>query len=119
MPRVIDLSVEHARCPRSFGRASCSRGEDWDGFPDERHALLPALADRRQRRDPIRRSALLLRGHAVRPSEPEPRVIELLTGSVTSTTWLEATTAIIASDPTLPPGAAFVVAASAAYCKIP
>jgi hypothetical protein len=37
-------------------------------------------------------------------------VIELLTGSVTSTTWLEATTEIIASDPTLPPGAAFVVA---------
>lgn len=109
MPKVIDLS-RNTTLPMELRRRILISAEDWDGFPDERKALLDSLA--------ALDNLVILSGDLhcffvgtpFDPSAPERRVIEFLTGSVTSTTWLEATKSIIASDPTLPPGAALLVA---------
>lgn len=109
MPKVIDLRA-NTTLPEYLRTRILLSAEDWDGFPDERAALLETLGELD--------NVVILSGDLhcffvgtpFDPNRPERKVIEFLTGSVTSTTWLEATTNIIASDPTLPKGAAFLVA---------
>jgi alkaline phosphatase D len=109
MPKVIDLGT-NMTLPAELRRRILISAEDWDGFPDERRALLSALSELDNLVVLSGDLHCFFVGTPFDPSAPERRVIEFLTGSVTSTTWLEATTAIIASDPTLPKGAAFLVA---------
>jgi alkaline phosphatase D len=109
MPKVVDLSTNQT-LPEELRRRILISAEDWDGFPDERQALLDSLAELD--------NVVILSGDLhcffvgtpFDPIRPERRLIEFLTGSVTSTTWLEATSTVIASEPSLPKGAAFLVA---------
>lgn len=109
LPKVIDLSA-NTTLPAELRTRILLSADDWDGFPNERAALLAELAD-------LDNVVILsgdlhcfFAGTPFDPAQPERRVIEILTGSVSSTTWLDATRSIIAGDPTLPPGAAFLIA---------
>jgi len=88
MPRHIDLTGLTAAPPELQIPISIS-AEDWDGFPNERRALLQELA--------AAGNVLVLSGDlhcffAGTPfiaGEEASRVVELVTGSVSSATWLD------------------------------
>ena len=108
MSRRLDLSRVSLLPPELRTKIVIS-AEDWDGVPNERDALLEALGA-------LDNVVILsgdlhcfLAGTPFSAAEPERRVVELLTGSVTSTTWREAIADTVANDPSLPPGAAAVV----------
>jgi alkaline phosphatase D len=107
MQRVIDLrGVTIA--PEQFQVRIVLTAEDWDGAPNERDRLLDELRDVQ--------NLVVFTGdlHAVFAGTPYPagdeaaRVVEFVTGSVSSTTWLRAITRTIESDPTIPPEAALI-----------
>jgi len=109
-PRVIDLRAQTALPPTLQARLQIS-AEDWDGFPDERAELLRVLGGID--------NVIVLSGdlHAFfagvpfDADNPELRVVELLTSSVSSTTWTAALQEALKSQPNLPPGAALLVGA--------
>ncbi|HYQ18549.1 MAG TPA: alkaline phosphatase D family protein, partial [Polyangiaceae bacterium] len=76
--------------------------EDWDGFPNERRALLKELAHAE--------NVLILSGdlHCFFAGTPfldgdeGTRVVELTTGSMTSTTWLDGIAGTLVQDGSLP-----------------
>jgi alkaline phosphatase D len=88
MSRHIDLRAVTAAPPELQTRISIS-AEDWDGFPNERRALLKELS--------AVGNVVVLSGdlHCFFAGTPfvegdeATRVVELTTGSVTSTTWLD------------------------------
>jgi alkaline phosphatase D len=100
-PRHIDLSEVTAAPPELRTKISIS-AEDWDGCPNERRALLKELA--------AAGNALILSGdlHSFFAGTPfvngdeETRVVELTTGSATSTTWLDGIQQSLVTDSTLP-----------------
>ncbi|MEI9948674.1 MAG: alkaline phosphatase D family protein [Pseudomonadota bacterium] len=65
MPRCIDLTPV-TLAPATLRQKITISAEDWDGFPNERAALLTELAKLSKRRDRLRRSALFFRRHALR-----------------------------------------------------
>jgi alkaline phosphatase D len=89
LSRHVDLTGVELAPPELQTRISIST-EDWDGFPNERRALLEELVRAG--------NAVILSGDlhcffAGTPclvDDPVSRVVELTTGSVTSTTWLDA-----------------------------
>jgi alkaline phosphatase D len=99
--RHIDLTDATSAPPELRTLISIS-AEDWDGFPNERRALLKELSKAG--------NALILSGDlhsffAGTPfveSDEETRVVELTTGSVTSTTWLEGIQGSLSQGSTLP-----------------
>jgi alkaline phosphatase D len=109
MPRAIDLSTTQS-VPEELRTRIVLSAEDWDGFPDERKALFDELV--------ALDNVVVLSGDLhcffvgtpFDPARPERKLIEFLTGSVSSTTWLEAITQIVSSDASLPRGTALVVA---------
>jgi alkaline phosphatase D len=106
--RHINLRTFTQAPPELRTRIAIS-AEDWDGFPNERRALLEELA--------AAGNAVILSGDlhcffAGTPfieGEPEKRVVELTTSSVSSTTWLDAIEGSITQDSSLPMSAAFLV----------
>jgi alkaline phosphatase D len=101
-PRHIDLSNVTAAPPELQTKISIS-AEDWDGFPNERRALLKELANAG--------NVVILSGdlHSffagtpyVAEGDEATRVVELTTGSVTSTTWLDSIQESLSQDSTLP-----------------
>jgi alkaline phosphatase D len=94
--------------PPEYQRRLLLTVEDWDGAPNERNALLTDIADVE--------NVVVFTGdlHAIFAGTPYPdgnpdaRVIEFVCGSVSSTTWLAGMQAILASDRTLPTGAALL-----------
>jgi alkaline phosphatase D len=82
--------------------------EDWDGAPNERDALLQDIANVN--------NVVVFTGdlHAFFAGTPHPtgnenaRVVEFVSGSVSSSTWLPSIQRVIASDPTVPSGAALL-----------
>lgn len=109
MRRAIDLTpVELA--PDEYRQRLLITAEDWDGAPNERNALLKELKDVD--------NVIVLTGdlHAFLAGTPyadddaDARVIELVAGSVTSTTLLTGVKEVLSEDPTLPPEVSAVAA---------
>jgi alkaline phosphatase D len=101
MSRHIDLTPVQLAPPDLRQRITIS-AEDWDGFPNERAALLSELS---KIDNVVIVSGDLHSFFAGTPyanDDPEQRVVEFVTGSLTSTTWQAGLNAI-ASDPALPP----------------
>jgi len=76
--------------------------EDWDGFPNERRALLKELSNAK--------NVLILSGDLhcyfagtpFLPDDEATRVVELTTGSATSNTWLDSITGSLSQDSSVP-----------------
>ena len=87
-PRHIDLTGFDA-APADLRTLVSISAEDWDGFPNERRALLKELSNAK--------NVLVLSGDLhcyfagtpFLPDDEATRVVELTTGSATSTTWLD------------------------------
>lgn len=101
MRRAIDLTpVELA--PRQYRQRLLLSADDWDGAPNERNALLGELAS-------VENVVVLtgdlhafFAGTPYADGDPDTRVVELVAGSVTSTTLLTGVKAVLAEDPSLP-----------------
>ncbi len=110
MRRRIDLTgILFA--PQQYQQKILLSGEDWDGAPNERDALLDELAD-------VENVAVFTGDlHAFFAGTPYPegnegaRVVEFVSGSISSTTWLTGIQSAIASDPTIPAEAALLAGA--------
>jgi len=101
-PRHIDLSGIPA-APDDLRTQLSISAEDWDGFPNERRALLKELASAG--------NVVILSGdlHSFFAGTPylaegdeDTRVVELTTGSATSTTWLDSIQESFSQDSKLP-----------------
>jgi len=95
--------------PPELQRKIIISAEDWDGFPNERRALLQACAD-------VGNVVVLsgdlhcfFAGTPHLESDPSVRVVELTTGSVSSTTWLHGVTQTLVQDPSVPMNAQLLV----------
>ena len=109
--RHIDLS-NIAAAPDALRTKLSISAEDWDGFPNERRALLKELADAG--------NVVILSGdlHSffagtpyVADGDEATRVVELTTGSATSTTWLDSIQESLSQDSSLPMNVQVLVAA--------
>jgi alkaline phosphatase D len=106
--RHIDLTGVEQAPPPLRTRVSIS-ADDWDGFPNERRELLGELA--------AAGNAVILSGDLhcffagtpFVPDDPALRVVELTTGSVSSTTWLDAIEGNLTQDASIPMDAALLV----------
>jgi len=107
MQRVIDLTpVELA--PDGFRQRLILDADDWDGAPNERNALLTELSAVENLVVLTGDLHAFFAGTPYAEDQPETRVVELVAGSVTSTTWLAGLKAAIESDPSIPPEAALL-----------
>ncbi len=101
MPRHIDLTGV-TLAPVELQRTITVSAEDWDGFPNERRALLSELG---QLDNVLVLSGDLhcfFAGTPALPDDPETRLVELTTGSVSSTTWLDGVRGILKGDDSIP-----------------
>ncbi len=109
LSRALDLSGQ-AALPEQLRTRLLISADDWDGFPNEREALLGELS--------ALDNVVVLSGDlhcffAGTPylkDQPERCVVEFLTSSVSSTTWLAALSEVVATQPNLPPGTGFLLA---------
>lgn len=99
--RHIDLTG-YLPAPVELQKRISISAEDWDGFPNERRALLAKLAK-------VGNVVVLsgdlhcfFAGTPSLESDPETRIVELTTGSVSSTTWLEGIRGSLVQDQNLP-----------------
>ena len=109
MPRHIDLTKVTV-APASLRQKISISAEDWDGFPNERAALLSELS---QLDNVVIVSGDLhcfFAGTPYAGDDPEQRVVEFVTGSLTSTTWLDGLTTLAENNPALPPETKFIAA---------
>jgi alkaline phosphatase D len=108
MPRHVDLTPV-TLAPDSLRTKISISAEDWDGFPNERQALLTELA--------ALSNVVIVSGdlHCFFAGTPyvegdvSQRVVEFVTGSLTSTTWKDGLVSLVDSDPSLPPETKLVV----------
>lgn len=109
MSRHIDLSAV-ALAPKELQTRISISAEDWDGFPNERRALLKELS--------AVGNVIILSGdvHCFFAGTPflegdeETRVVELTTGSVSSTTWRDSIQGSLTQGVMTPPEVAILVA---------
>ena len=109
MPRHVDLSTV-TLAPEALQVKISISAEDWDGFPNEREALLTELA---KLENVVILSGDLhcfFAGTPFLTDDPTQRVVEFVTGSLTSTTWQDGLTSLVENDPSLPPSTKFIVA---------
>jgi alkaline phosphatase D len=99
--RHIDLTG-FAQAPAELQRRIAISAEDWDGFPNERRALLTELS--RAGNVVILSGDLhcFFAGTPFVEGDEETRVIELTTGSVSSTTWLDGIEGSLDQDGSIP-----------------
>jgi len=109
MPRQIDLTPV-TLAPASLRQKITITAEDWDGFPNERRALLTELAKLDNVVIVSGDLHCFFAGTPYVDDHPSQRVVEFVTGSLTSTTWLSGLTALAASNPSLPPETKFIAA---------
>jgi alkaline phosphatase D len=108
MSRHIDLSA--AAVPADLQQRISISAEDWDGFPNERRALLKELS--------AAGNVVILSGDlhcffAGTPfldGDPETRVVELTTGSVSSTTWQDGIQGSLSDSVDAPPAVKLLAA---------
>jgi alkaline phosphatase D len=109
MPRHIDLT-NVTIAPATFRQKIAISAEDWDGFPNERDALLKELA---QLDNVVIVSGDLhcfFAGTPYANDDPSQRVVEFVTGSLSSTTWLDGLSSLVENTPSLPPETKFIAA---------
>jgi alkaline phosphatase D len=97
LSRHIDLTGVTAAPPELQQLISIS-AEDWDGFPNERRALLAELADAGNVVILSGDLHCFFAGTPCLKSDPDRRVVELTTSSVSSTTWLDAIEGSLVQD---------------------
>jgi len=76
--------------------------EDWDGFPNEREALLQELAALDNVIIVSGDLHCFFAGTPFSNTDPSKRLVEFLTGSVTSTTWQEGLSSLAGANSSLP-----------------
>ncbi len=108
MQRHIDLSRVSLAPPALRQKITVS-AEDWDGFPNERAALLGELSAIDNVVIVSGDLHCFFAGTPYVDGDPKQRVVEFVTGSITSTTWQDGLNALAAS-PSLPPETAFIAA---------
>ena len=109
MPRHIDLTPVTLAPPALRIKISIS-AEDWDGFPNEREALLSELG--------ALQNVIIVSGdlHAFfagtpfSNADPSKRLVEFVTGSLTSTTWKQGLTTLAGSNSSLPASTQLIAA---------
>lgn len=109
MPRHIDLTPV-TLAPQALRVKISISAEDWDGFPNEREALLGELG--------ALQNVVIVSGdlHAFFAGTPfssadsSRRMVEFVTGSLTSTTWQQGLTSLAGSNSSLPPATQFIAA---------
>lgn len=101
MSRRIDLQGVSAAPPELQQRIQIS-AEDWDGFPNERRELLSRLGKLSGMVVLSGDLHCFFAGTPCLEDDPETRVIELTTGSVSSTTWLDGIEGILGADGSIP-----------------
>ena len=101
MSRHVDLT-QLTLAPESLRIKISISAEDWDGFPNEREALLSELA-------PLGNVVIVsgdlhcfFAGTPFSAEDPNKRLVEFVTGSLSSTTWQQGL-ASLASGSSLPP----------------
>jgi len=107
MPRHIDLTPV-SLAPDALRIKISVSAEDWDGFPNEREALLKELA-------PLGNVIIVsgdlhcfFAGTPYATEDPTQRLVEFVTGSLTSTTWQEGLTKLAGSNSSLPASTQFI-----------
>ncbi len=109
MPRHIDLTPVLLAPPGLRQKISIS-AEDWDGFPNERAALLGELSALDNVVIVSGDLHCFFAGTPYANDDPKQRVVEFVTGSLTSTTW-QAGLDSLASDSSLPPETKLIASA--------
>jgi len=109
MPRHIDLTPV-TLAPETLRQKITISADDWDGFPNERAALLGELSKLENVVVVSGDLHCFFAGTPYAADDPEQRVIEFVTGSLTSTTWLDGLSALAESNPSLPPETKFIAA---------
>jgi alkaline phosphatase D len=110
MRRRIDLTPV-TLAPPELQQPILITAEDWDGAPNERNALLTELKSVDNIVVVTGDLHAFFAGTPYAEEDPDTRVIELVAGSVTSSTWQATIEATIAADPSLPPGVALLAQA--------
>jgi alkaline phosphatase D len=110
MPRHVDLSA-NALAPEALRMKITISAEDWDGFPNERNALLGELAALDNVVVVSGDLHCFFAGTPYANDDPSKRVVEFVTGSLTSTTWKSGLTSLVDTDTSLPPSAKLLAAA--------
>jgi len=102
MPKHLDLTGLSSAPPELRQRIGLT-AEDWDGFPNERRALLREL-------EGVENVVVLagdlhcfFAGTPYDPSDASRQFTEFVIGSVTSQTWKDGLSGIVAAAPSLPP----------------
>jgi alkaline phosphatase D len=107
MRRAIDLRpVEIA--PPEFQQRLLLTAEDWDGAPNERNALLAELSAVDNVVAVTGDLHAFFAGTPYADADPETRIVELVAGSVSSTTWQTGITRAVEQSPDIPPEAALL-----------
>jgi alkaline phosphatase D len=107
MRRALDLTpVDFA--PVEYRQRLLLSAEDWDGAPNERNALLTELKAVANVIVLTGDLHAFLAGTPYADDDPDTRVVELVAGSVTSTTLLTGVKAVLAEDPSLPAEASVI-----------
>ena len=109
MPRHIDLSAV-VLAPEALRKRIAISAEDWDGFPNERAALLGELSALDNVVIVSGDLHCFFAGTPYANDDPKQRVVEFVTGSLTSTTWQDFMNALATSNPSLPAETAFIAA---------
>jgi alkaline phosphatase D len=107
MQRVIDLRPVTI-APEELQVRIVLNGDDWDGAPNERDSLLGELRDVSNLVVFSGDLHAVFAGTPYAAEDPAARVVEFVTGSVSSTTWLPAIRREIESNPSVPPEAALI-----------
>ena len=110
MPRHIDLT-RVTLAPPSLRQEIAISAEDWDGFPNERAQLLAELSAQDNVIIVSGDLHCFFAGTPYVSGAPTQRVVEFVTGSLTSTTWQDGLKALAVSSPNLPPETQFIAAA--------
>jgi alkaline phosphatase D len=109
MPRHIDLTPV-TLAPAMLRQKISLSAEDWDGFPNERDALLRELSKLDNVVIVSGDLHCFFAGTPYAGDDPGQRVVEFVTGSLSSTTWLDGLSALAENSPSLPPETKFIAA---------
>ena len=110
MPRHIDLTPV-LFAPEALRQKVTISAEDWDGFPNERAALLSELAALDNVVIVSGDLHCFFAGTPYANDDPKQRVVEFVTGSLTSTTWQDGLNTLATSDSSLPPETKLIASA--------
>ena len=109
MPRHIDLTPV-TLAPDALRIKISISAEDWDGFPNEREALLGELSALGNVVIVSGDLHCFFAGTPFSSTDPTKRLVEFVTGSLTSTTWQQGLTQLAGSNSGLPASTQFIAA---------